>query len=66
MKDGQKVTVKASAKDKDPSEASKKVGLELDKIKETKKEADGVVYKAKGSLLVTVLMAGSDLLFDSS
>lgn len=47
LKDGQKVTVKASAKDKDPSEASKKVGLELDKIKETKKEADGVVDKAK-------------------
>ena len=46
LKDGQKVTVKASAKDKDPSEASKKVGLELDKIKETKKEADGVVDKA--------------------
>lgn len=47
LKDGQKVTVKASAKDKDPSEASKKVGLELDKIKETKKEADGVVDQAK-------------------
>lgn len=47
LEDGQKVTVKASAKDKDPSEASKKVGLELDKIKETKKEADGVVDKAK-------------------
>lgn len=46
LKDGQKVTVKASAKDKDPSEASKKVGLELDKIKETKKEADGVVDQA--------------------
>ncbi|CAC9931661.1 hypothetical protein PEPCOX59622_00949 [Aedoeadaptatus coxii] len=46
LKDGQKITVKASAKDKDPSEASKKVGLELDKIKETKKEADGVVDKA--------------------
>ena len=46
LEDGQKVTVKASAKDKDPSEASKKVGLELDKIKETKKEADGVVDKA--------------------
>ncbi|MFR4400853.1 MAG: Ig-like domain-containing protein, partial [Peptococcus niger] len=46
LKDGQKVTVKASAKDKDPSEASKKVGLELDKVKETKKEADGVVDQA--------------------
>lgn len=47
LKDGQKVTVKASAKDKDPSEASKKVGLELDKIKATDKDADKVIGDSK-------------------
>lgn len=47
LKDGEKVTVIAHKDGFLDSEASKKVGLELDKIKATDKEAKEVIDKAK-------------------
>ncbi|MDD7761567.1 MAG: Ig-like domain-containing protein [Firmicutes bacterium] len=45
--DGEKITVTAKADDRLPSEATKKVGLDLDKIKATAKEADDVIADAE-------------------
>lgn len=47
LKDGDKIVVVAKADGRNPSEASKKVGLELDKIKATDKEAEDVIKDAE-------------------